>query len=114
MDTAQLLLRLGPAITMVAFGISQYFKPAGWLDFIPPWFSRMSPMKPETTMRLHAVANIVLGVWLASGWLPYASAWVALLWWISILPFAFRVSWTVGLRDLAITVGLIALIILLR
>ena len=71
-------------------------------------------MKPESSMKLHALGNLAFGVLLASGWHPLLGAWVALIWWISILPFAFRVSWAIGLRDLTITLGLVALILLIR
>ena len=114
MDTAQLLLRLAPALTMVIFGIHQWAKPSEWLHYIPAWATKSSPMKPESSMKLHALGNIAFGLFLASGWHPLLSVWVALIWWVSILPFAFRVSWAIGLRDLTITVGLVALLLLVR
>ena len=112
--TAELVLRLAPAITMVIFGISQYAKPEGWLSYIPNSFSNMSPLKPQTTMRMHALGNIIFGLLLASGWHPLLGAWIALIWWITILPFAFRYNWAIGLRDLSITLGLVALLLLMR
>lgn len=114
MDPAQFLLRLGPALAMVIFGINQWRKPTDWLHYIPEWISSSSPMKPQMQMRLHAVGNIAFGLFLISNWQPYWSAWVALIWWVTILPFAFRASWAVGLRDLAITLGLLALVLLMR
>ena len=114
MDAAQFLLRLGPALVMVVFGLHQWVKPGNWLHYIPAWATKNSPMKPESSMHLHALGNIVFGLFLASGWHPYLGAWVGLLWWISILPFAFRVNWAIGLRDLAITAGLAALVLLMR
>ena len=114
MQNALYILRLAPALTMIVFGLHQYARPQGWLTYIPNWASRVSPLKPQTTMRLHSLGNVVFGLFLASGWHPLIGAWVALLWWLSILPFAFRVSWAVGMRDLTITLGLVALIFLLR
>jgi uncharacterized protein YjeT (DUF2065 family) len=114
MDTAELILRLAPALTMVVFGLHQMLRPQEWLHYIPEWASRMSPMKPQTSMRLHALGNVAFGLFLASGWHPVLGAWIAVLWWLTILPFAFRVSWAIGLRDLTITLGLVALILLIR
>lgn len=114
METAQLLLRFGTALTMVVFGIGQWVKPGEWLHYIPAWATKSSPMKPESSMRLHSLGNLAFGLFLASGWHPLLSAWVALIWWASILPFAFRVSWAIGMRDLTITLGLVALIFLVR
>ena len=111
---AALLLRLAPALTMVIFGLNQWLKPGDWLHYVPAWATKSSPLKPESSMKLHALGNLAFGVLLASGWHPLLGAWVALIWWISILPFAFRVSWAIGLRDLTITFGLVALILLIR
>ncbi len=114
MNTAELILRLAPAFTMLVFGLHQFAKPDGWLVYIPDWASRMSPMKPQTSMKLHALGNLAFGLLLASGWHPLLGAWVALIWWVTILPFAFRYSWGIGLRDLTITLGLLALIFLIK
>jgi hypothetical protein len=112
MDITEFLLRFGPALTMVVFGLHQFAKPQDWLHYLPEWFQKMSPLSPATDMRLHALGNIVFGAWLASGLFPLASVWVALIWWITVLPFAFRVSWSIGMRDLSITIGLAALVIM--
>jgi len=109
-----MILRLAPALTMVVFGLNQLLKPKDWLHYIPDWYNRMSPLRPELTMRQHALGNIIFGLFLASTWHPLIAAWVALVWWASILPFAFRTSWAVGLRDLTITLSLVALILLVK
>lgn len=114
MDIAILLLRVAPALTMVIFGLNQLLRPGDWLDYIPAWATKSSPMKPESSMRLHSLGNLAFGLFLASGWHPLLAAWVALVWWVSILPFAFRVNWAIGLRDLTISLGLVALILLIK
>jgi hypothetical protein len=112
--TAELILRLAPALTMVIFGLNQWVKPSDWVHYIPPSLARSSPMKPESSMKLHALGNLAFGLLLASGWHPLVGVWIALIWWASILPFAFRVNWAIGLRDLSITLGLVALLLLIK
>lgn len=106
------LLRLGPALVMIFFGIDQFRNPMNWMSFMPNWAPGLTGINPVTIMRLHSIINIVLGVLL----LTYRSsvvAWASFLWFLSILPFAFMADWTIGLRDLALTLGLLALIYLI-
>lgn len=111
MYAPELIIALGTALTMIVFGIHQTVNPRKWLDYIPPTFAALSPLKLETDMRLHAAGNIFFGLLLASGLFPLTAAWIALIWWITILPFAFRHSWAIGMRDLTIVFGLIALVV---
>lgn len=111
--TTILLIRLGTALTMVVFGIDQFARPANWTHYIPDSLAKMSPMSKDMQMRLHAAGNVIFGLWLALGLFPILGAWVALIWWLSILPFSFR-KWDIGLRDLSIIASLAALIILLH
>ena len=112
--TAELLIRISVALTMVLFGINQFLKPGKWIDYIPEAVRRLSPMKPDTTMRLHALGNIVIGLWLAVGVYIVVGTWVSIIWWISILPFALLKDWRIALRDASIIGALIALLTLLK
>jgi len=113
-QTAIMLIQWPIAITMIVFGIHQMSKPAMWLKYIPAWILKMTPVKPETEMRLHALGNLVFGLFLGFGFgFPLVAAWIAFIWWLSIIPFAWRVDWTIGMRDLCITLALAALIFLI-
>ncbi len=112
-STAIWLIRLGVALTMVVFGLHELAKPGQWTHYIPQFMKASSPLAPETSMRLHALGNIVFGVFLVSGLFPLVAVWVAIIWWASILPFAFMVKWDIGMRDLTIIIGLVALLLLL-
>ncbi len=93
---------------------NQLINPRAWLHYIPEFLRRISPLPMETDMRAHALGNIILGLFLVAGsFHPLLAAWVALIWWITILPLAFRVKWDIGMRDLTIIAGLAALISLL-
>ena len=109
-----LVIQCGVALTMLVFGINQMLRPTYWVTrYIPQVLISLLPMKPVTFMRLHALGNIIFGLFLVISFgHPLVAAWVALIWWITILPFAFR-FWEIGMRDLTIIFSLIALIILL-
>lgn len=113
-QAAIMLIEWPVGITMLIFGIHEMAKPAEWLKFLPGWMIRTSPMKAETQMRMHALGNIIFGLFLIFNFgFPLVAAWIAFVWWLSIVPFAWRVDWTIGLRDLSIALSLAALIFLL-
>ncbi len=107
------LLKLGPALVMILFGISQLMSPGMWLPFIPEWVITNVPLPATTIMKIHAIVNICLGLLLLSGWKAGIVIPVVILWFISILPFAFMVDWTLALRDSSIILSLVALLALM-
>lgn len=109
---ADLLIRVGVGIVMVAFGINQIASPVNWLKYIPRLVRFIMPIDSRVFMRLHGTGNVTLGLFLASGLLQPLSIWTALLWWLWILPFAAYYDRTIGLRDFAIIVSLAALLVL--
>lgn len=111
MDIPIFLLRLAPALTMLVFGIHQIRKPEPWFEYVPQWFQRIVPTGPF--MRVHGLGNVLLALFLVSGFYPLAAAWLTFIWFLTIVPNAFMDSWKTGMRDLAITISLLALIFLL-
>jgi hypothetical protein len=112
MNPAIWLLRLGPSLIMIVFGIHQVFiDQRPWFEYVPKFLQRM--FNPTWFMRIHGTGNILLGLFLISGLYPLIAAWVALVWWASILVGAFSGGWKTGMRDLTITISLIALVYLL-
>jgi len=109
-NDSKFLLRVGPALLMIIFGIDQLLRPGDWLQYVPLWVQQM--MSREDVMRLHAITNIVLGLLLLSGWNSQIIAVVAFFWFLSILPFAFMVDWKIGLRDTVITTSILASLLL--
>jgi len=110
--TPEFLLRFGVSLIMLVFGIHQLIKPQDWFEYIPKWLQDFLPTKPTTEMRMHALGNILFGGFLLSNIYPVAAGWVAFIWWLTILPFAFRRSWAIGMRDLTIIFALGAYILL--
>ena len=106
----KLLLKLGPSLMMILFGIDQIINPEVWLPFIPSWLLQISPLSPTAIMRSHALINVILGFLLLSGWRDTTVIWVTILWFVSIIPFTLIVDWTIAVRDFAVLLGLIALL----
>lgn len=109
---AELLIRFGVGIVMVVFGLHQIKSPASWQHYIPGLVRFMMPISSSTFMRLHGSGNVSLGLLLMSGLIQPVSACLALAWWLWVLPFAAYYDWTVGLRDFAIAMALLALVYL--
>ncbi len=113
-ELAALQIRIGVGSVMLLFGLSQISSPGRWREYIPPVVRFIMPMQPETFMRIHALGNLGLGLILLLGlWLP-VTVWLVLAWWLWVLPFAFYADISKGLRDVAIIMSLLALIVLIR
>ncbi len=107
-----MLLRLGAAATMISFGINQLKQPELWYEYIPQGLRGFPSIAPHKIVRAHAIGNTIIGVILILGILPLAGAWLAFLWWLMILFFAFLHKWTLGMQEVGIAVSLLALIYL--
>lgn len=97
---------------MIAFGISQLISPKAWIGYIPSWLARLLPMYPAMFMITHAAGNLTLGWLLLLGLFPVVVGSATLVWWVSILPFAFMYQWTIGMRDLSIVAALVSYLLL--
>ncbi len=105
-------LRLMAAVVFITFGVDQLRLPGPWLDSVPAWVRPFLPGWPDTFMRIHAAGNLILGLWVLSGIYPKVSAGLAVIWMAVIVGSVFltgEVGWRIAVRDLAITLGLLAL-----
>jgi hypothetical protein len=109
-ETGTLLVRLSVAVLMVSYGIHQIIRPQAWLSYIPAWLQKLLPMSTRTFMKEHGAANFVLGGLLLLNIKPEWLYWIVLVWWLSILPFAFYEDWRSGMRDVVIIAGIIGLV----
>lgn len=112
--TASWIIRISVGLLMVIFGLSQFLRPEPWLRFVPKWLQALLPLKPEHFMRLHALGNLTLGVWVISGMWPVLAVIAAGVWFLSIIPFALLEDFHVGLRDAVILASLAALLLLVK
>lgn len=113
MTTALFLIKLAAALIMIIFGIDQIVNPKNWIHYLPTWFGERYPIKRENVMRIQGIGNLVLAVFLVSGIFPFVAAWLVFAWWIATLPFAFMHDWRLGMRDLVVTICILAMIYLI-
>jgi hypothetical protein len=111
-DAADLAIRIPVAVVMISFGIHQMVRPDKWQQYIPDRLRKLQPIPENISMMLHGLANIVLGIFFAGSIWGSLSTWMVLLWWLSILPFAFYAKWDIGMRDFAIICAVVALLVL--
>ncbi len=95
---------------MITFGVDQLIRPEKWINYLPG-FVHMMPFSDEAVMQAHAAGNVLVGMLLLAPILPILSVIVALIWWLSILPAAYKENWRIGARDTAITIALLSLLI---
>lgn len=111
---AELVIRISIGTVMILFGLSQMLRPKPWLVYIPKPLEFILPVKPETTMRVHSLGNLVLGVLFLIGAWPVVMAWIIGAWWLSIFPFAMLHDRFIALRDGITICAIVAMIILLH
>ncbi len=110
MPTVTWGLRLMGAVVMIPFAIDQLLDPMAWTSYVPAWLQRLLPGWPDGFMRVHAVGNIVIGLWLLSGLFTKGAAGVSVLWMSTIVVGTLLTGrWQIAARDLAVTLGLCAL-----
>lgn len=96
---------------MIVFGVDQLIRPKGWISYLPKFVTHIVPFGKEAIMRAHAAGNILIGVFLVVPVLPVLSIVVTIIWWLSILPAAYKENWRIGARDTVITIALLSLLI---
>lgn len=66
------LLRLGLAFVFLYASVSSFLKPYDWVGYIPVWIKEI--IDGEILLKIHAIAEFILGVWLLSGkFIPLAA-----------------------------------------
>lgn len=109
-ELAEILIRLSTASTMILYGITQIVRPQQWFDYLPKFTQKILGSHSVQFMKSHGWGNLSLGLLFALNIQPQLVYWLVLIWWISILPFAFYKDWQDGMRDVVIIAGIIALI----
>lgn len=113
MELASLILRLSIGFVTTAFGLYQMFQPEPWLKYIPKLVTFIMPLSNSSIMRIHATGNLSIGLLLIGGIGLPLSAWLALAWWTFMLPLCGRLDLSAALRDFAIIMAIVAMIVLL-
>ncbi|MDP3988677.1 MAG: hypothetical protein Q8P93_00345 [bacterium] len=101
------ILRLGIAFSFLFAGYASFTDPVSWVGFLPPWIDMYS----DTILFMSAVGEVIVGMWLLSGWqLPLASSIAAASLFGIVL---FNVGqFQILFRDFALGIGAVALAVL--
>lgn len=107
------LLRVGIAFSFLYAGISAYIEPINWIGFLPLWLQDNSPIPADTMLLIFLVFEIILGVWILSGFKTfYASLLSAVV--ISLITISNPFQFIILFRDVVIFFSSLALAILNR
>ena len=105
------LLRAGLAVVFLYAAVAAFITPDSWVGFLPSWMKQMFP--ESVLLAGFSIYEIVLGVWLLSGWRVFAAAVLSALTLGAIVltnVFAFDIIF----RDVAIVAMALALAVMSR
>ncbi len=106
---ASLLLRLGLVAVFGYAAVAATLRPNDWVGFMPQFLTRLIPAL--TLLKIFSAYEIVLAVWLLTGWEVFYAAVLSALTVAGIMvanPGALDITF----RDIAILLGALALAVL--
>lgn len=101
-----LFLRIGIAFTFLYAAIDGFLNPDSWIGFLPPIMTNIVP--GEILLPIFSVYEIILGLWLLSGWKSFYPAVLSAATMVGIIvssPSQFIITF----RDVAIFFSALAL-----
>ncbi len=105
-------MRSGIGLVLAVFGCHQFIFRQNWRKLIPTDLAFLHGREAMTVLFVSGI-NISIGLFLISGYFLLAAAWLAFMWQVCTLPFAFNRNWQVGVNDLGLSFCLFALILLI-
>lgn len=106
---ASLVLRLGLAFVLGYVAWASYTDPVAWIGFFPQWLRRLIPAEP--LLAIFSGYEIVLGLWLLSGWKIFWSSLFMALTMFGIVAFNLG-AMPIVFRDIAIGCAALSLSII--
>ena len=106
-----LLLRLGLAFVFLYAAVASFLDSNSWIGFFPPFLQNLFPQ--TLLLAGFSIFEIVLGLWLLSGWKIFYAAIVAVLALLGIIVFNLG-AFDIVFRDVAILTSAAALAVLYR
>lgn len=101
-----LVLRLGLAVVIMWFGMSQLLQPDMWISWVPAWTEALG-LTPATVVLLNGIFESIAGLLLFFG---AFTRYVALLLFVHMILIVFDIGLTqIGMRDLGLAAGFLAL-----
>lgn len=104
-----LILRVSLAFAFLYPAISAYFDPATWLGYFPPFMLNMGYVSDEIMLHAFGIVEIVLAIWVLSGFKVRYPALLMALMLLAIVMFNLN-QFEVVFRDLSLIGLALALI----
>lgn len=72
-----LFLRIGLAAVFIYAALAVFLDPFSWIGFFPKWLRALAP--DQLLLLGHSVSELILGLWLLSGWKTFYAALISAL-----------------------------------
>ncbi|MBS3119554.1 hypothetical protein J4475_01905 [Candidatus Woesearchaeota archaeon] len=105
-NLSELLLRLGLAFAFAYAAIASFVNPTSWLGFFPAWMTGIIP--GSILLQMFSVLQIIIAVWLLSGWKVFYAASIYALMVLGIVVFNIG-AMDIVFRDVTIFFAAVAL-----
>ena len=105
-----LILRIGIAFSFIYVAFSAFLNPANWIGFIPD-FATLGLVSKELFLQIHAVIDLILGLWLLWGNKTFYAAIVSAIFLAGIILFNLGSMDTIY-RDISILLAAVALAVI--
>ncbi len=105
---APAVLRVGLAIVILWFGVSQVMDQDIWIGYLPPFVFNL-PVAPETFVMINAISEIILGLLLITGlWVRPVAGLLA----IHLLGITVSLGYNeIAVRDFGLMAGMVAVML---
>jgi uncharacterized membrane protein YphA (DoxX/SURF4 family) len=103
---AILLLRIGTAFAFIYAAIAGFVTPDDWIGYFPAFIQHMFP--GNGILAIWGIVEIILGLWLLSGWKVFIPATIGVLSMLGLIVFDWS-QMDVIFRDVTIAFALAAL-----
>lgn len=97
------VFRAGLAFVFIYAGVSTLLSPADWIGFVPSWVENFG-VERELVLRLHAYADLALGLWLLSGVWGALAGFVAFVWLVGITVIGGTPLLLITFRDIGLAI----------
>lgn len=101
------VLRFGLAFVFIYAGVSSLLAPADWIGFVPEWSENFGITR-DFALKVHAFADLALGLWLLSGFLGVLAGLVAFVWLLTITIVGGPPLLLITFRDIGLAISALA------
>lgn len=105
------ILRIGLGITFVWLGYQIWLEPLAWGSFMLPWAQELLPRPLEDFMKMTAITDIIIGIWLIISWKIWIPALLASAHLIGVLITTTGSLQLAISRDLGLLAGTLAILV---